>query len=404
VGATSVLPAGVSSAAPPAPTSTAGVVVAEPHIGLDRWKTRADWRSGRAEGVSMRGGKLRMTTPRASRTYRSRHYDTSRWTSAWTAGRFGASELIPSWNADTPAGTWIEVAVRARRGERSGSWDVVARWSDTDRRFRRVSGSSQPDDLTSVNVDTVLTNATRGLSSWQLRISLLRLAGTARSPVVDSATAMTSRLPRVDNVPTSSTGVRRRIDLPVPRYSQMVHAGTYPQWDNGGEAWCSPTSTSMVLGFWDALPSRRALRWLPDGTPQKPVVHAARRVYDYRYDGAGNWPYNTAYAGTRGLDAYVTRLPSLRAAERYIRAGIPLVASIAFGPGELDGAPIGSTNGHLMVIRGFTGSGDVIVNDPAAASRRGVRRVYDRGQFEDAWIPSTGGVVYVMRAKGTPLP
>jgi hypothetical protein len=379
-------------------------VVAEPHIGLDRWKTRADWRSGRAEGVSMRGGKLRMTTPRASRTYRSRHYDTSRWTSAWTAGRFGASELIPSWNADTPAGTWIEVAVRARRGERSGSWDVVARWSDTDRRFRRVSGSSQPDDLTSVNVDTVLTNATRGLSSWQLRISLLRLAGTARSPVVDSATAMTSRLPRVDNVPTSSTGVRRRIDLPVPRYSQMVHAGTYPQWDNGGEAWCSPTSTSMVLGFWDALPSRRALRWLPDGTPQKPVVHAARRVYDYRYDGAGNWPYNTAYAGTRGLDAYVTRLPSLRAAERYIRAGIPLVASIAFGPGELDGAPIGSTNGHLMVIRGFTGSGDVIVNDPAAASRRGVRRVYDRGQFEDAWIPSTGGVVYVMRAKETPLP
>jgi hypothetical protein len=404
VGATSVLPAGVSSAAPPAPTSTAGVVVAEPHIGLDRWKTRADWRSGRAEGVSMRGGKLRMTTPRASRTYRSRHYDTSRWTSAWTAGRFGASELIPSWNADTPAGTWIEVAVRARRGERSGSWDVVARWSDTDRRFRRVSGSSQPDDLTSVNVDTVLTNATRGLSSWQLRISLLRLAGTARSPVVDSATAMTSRLPRVDNVPTSSTGVRRRIDLPVPRYSQMVHAGTYPQWDNGGEAWCSPTSTSMVLGFWDALPSRRAMRWLPDGTPQKPVVHAARRVYDYRYDGAGNWPYNTAYAGTRGLDAYVTRLPSLRAAERYIRAGIPLVASIAFGPGELDGAPIGSTNGHLMVIRGFTGSGDVIVNDPAAASRRGVRRVYDRGQFEDAWIPSTGGVVYVMRAKETPLP
>jgi hypothetical protein len=57
-----------------------------------------------------------------------------------------------------------------------------------------------------------------------------------------------------------------------------------------------------------------------------------------------------------------------------------------------------------MVIRGFTAAGDVIVNDPAAARPRGVRRTYDRGQFENAWIPATGGVVYVMRPEGTPLP
>jgi hypothetical protein len=134
------------------------------------------------------------------------------------------------------------------------------------------------------------------------------------------------------------------------------------------------------------------------------VIHAARHVYDYRYDGAGNWPFNTAYAGTLGLDAYVTRLRSLREAERYIKKGIPLAASVAYGSGELDGAPINSTNGHLMVIRGFTKAGDVIVNDPAASSRRSVRRIYDRSQFENAWIPATGGVVYVMRPPGTPLP
>jgi hypothetical protein len=72
------------------------------------------------------------------------------------------------------------------------------------------------------------------------------------------------------------------------------------------------------------------------------------------------------------------------------------VASISFGAGELDGAPISSTNGHLLVIVGFTRSGDVVVNDPAAQRRSGVRRTYDRGQFEDAWLPTSGGVVYVL--------
>jgi hypothetical protein len=234
-------------------------------------------------------------------------------------------------------------------------------------------------------------------------VSLLRLAGTERTPVVTSAGIMTSAIPSGDAA-TSRTSMRDTVDLKVPRYSQMLHAGTYPQWDNGGEAWCSPTSTTMLLAYWNSLPSERDLRWIDDDQPQKPVIHAARHVYDYRYDGAGNWPFNTAYAGTLGLDAYVTRLRSLREAERYIKGGIPLAASVAFDSGELTGAPISSTNGHLMVIRGFTADGDVIVNDPAAPNRRSVRRTYDRGQFENAWIPATGGVVYVVRPPGTPLP
>ena len=81
----------------------------------------------------------------------------------------------------------------------------------------------------------------------------------------------------------------------------------------------------------------------------------------------GNWPFNTAYAANYSLDTFVTRLDSLRDAEAYIRAGIPLVASVAFGRGQLTGAPISSTPGHLLVIRGFTAAGQVIVNDPAAA-------------------------------------
>ena len=43
--------------------------------------------------------------------------------------------------------------------------------------------------------------------------------------------------------------------LDVPRYSQMSHVGHSPEYGGGGEAWCSPTSTSMVLGYYDALPA-----------------------------------------------------------------------------------------------------------------------------------------------------
>jgi hypothetical protein len=127
-------------------------------------------------------------------------------------------------------------------------------------------------------------------------------------------------------------------------------------------------------------------------------------TYDYQYRGAGNWPFNTAYAATRVDRAFVTRLRSLREAEAFIRAGIPVVASIAFGSGQLSGAPISASNGHLLVIVGFTASGDVVVNDPAASTNAGVRRTYDRGQFENAWLPRSGGTVYVIADKAHPLP
>jgi hypothetical protein len=216
--------------------------------------------------------------------------------------------------------------------------------------------------------------------------------------------AMASRLPDISSVPTSAPGVARGVVLDVPSYSQMTHTGEYPGFGGGGEAWCSPTSTSMVLGYYDRLPTAKQYAWVSPSFTDRFVDHAARMTYDYEYDGTGNWAFTTAYAAGRTKHGFVTRLRSLREAESFIRAGIPLVASIAFGRGELQGAPIGASNGHLVVIAGFTQDGDVVVNDPAADSNAGVRRVYDRGQFENAWLPASGGTVYVVRDDAHPLP
>ena len=286
---------------------------------------------------------------------------------------------------------------------RTSSWDVLARWTSGDVHLLRRTKSGQGDDLARVNVDTWEAAEAAGFTSYQVRVQLLRRAGTNASPSVDAAGAVASRLPS-GTVATSTPGPGRGRVLDVPLYSQMVHRGHYPAWGNGGEAWCSPTSVSMVLGYYDSLPTPASYRWVPSGHTDPWVDYAARMTYDSSYRGTGNWAFNTAFAAPRVGKAFVTRLRSLREAETFIAAGIPLVASISFPSGGLTGAPISASNGHLLVIVGFTRSGDVVVNDPAATTRRGVRRTYDRREFENAWLPTSGGTVYVVRDGAHPLP
>ena len=39
----------------------------------------------------------------------------------------------------------------------------------------------------------------------------------------------------------------------------------------------------------------------------------------------------------------------------------------------------------------------MIVNDPASTDDSTVKHPYDREQFERAWIPASGGIVYLIR-------
>jgi hypothetical protein len=331
-------------------------------------------------------------------------YDRGRWYSPWVRQGFGLTELIASYTATTPKGTFIEVSARGRTaGGTRSSWDSLGRWASHDHHFHRMSLGAQTDDLARVAVDTMVATSRLGIRSWQLRVTLLRRTGSGRTPSVHTVGAVVSRLPDGASR-TSRPHHHLGRDLRVPRFSQQIHAGEYPQWNGGGEAWCSPTSTAMVLAYWHRGPSRAQTAWVKDSYRQPWVDYAARYTYASGYDGTGDWPFNTAYAAEFGLDAFVTRLRSLRQAELFVRAGIPLVASIAFARGELHGSPISSSAGHLLVIRGFTARGSVVVNDPAAGSAAGVRRIYRRGEFERAWVGSTGGVVYVIHPPHRALP
>ena len=318
-------------------------------------------------------------------------------TTPWIEPAEPFTELVASWAADTPPGSHVGVTVQARAAGRETSWLELGRWASHDTSFRRTSVPGQQDDDATVEVD-VLTARREPLQAYRLRVV------PSGAPMLRALAAMTSNSSR-GRPAQPSEPLGRAVDLDVPAFSQMTHRGHFPEYGGGGASWCSPASLAMVLAFWGTGPTADDLAWVGEGHESPLVDHAARGTYDAAYDGCGNWSFGAAYAAGYGLDAVVTRLSSLHEAERLLAAGIPLVTSIAAGPGELPGFPLPEgTAGHLVVLRGVDASGDAIVNDPAASSNREVPRVYPRADFERAWLGGSAGTTTVVSPPDRPLP
>jgi hypothetical protein len=295
-------------------------------------------------------------------------YQYGTWTSPVYTTHFAFNEAVSSWNAKTPAGTWVQSEIQPQIDDGHwAKWYILGRWASGDSDFHRTSVGGQGDADGYVAIDTFFAKDHPAVA-YRLRLTLYRRAGSNAAPSVSRYSAVASNLTNEKNTFPSATSMNgTTINLGVPKFSQEIHHGEYPEFDGGGEAWCSPTSTSMVVAYWAGkglaqAPSASELAAIPFADPW--VDFTAKEVF---------------------------------------RAGIPLVASIAFESNKLTGA-IKSTNGHLAVIVGFTGDGNVIVNDPASPDDASVEHMYDRAQFERAWIGGSGGIVYVDRPAGWPTP
>lgn len=368
-----------------------------------KWNA-ATFAGGAASGTVVSGGALTIGSPAGQIVYNGMTYDYATWTSPEVSLSFAATEVIASWNAATPGNTWIQMELRGVTAlGNTTKWYVMGRWAATDQFIRRTSVPTQADTDGTIAVDTFVAAAGHGLNSYQLRVTLYRAAGSTLTPQVSSVGAVASKLPAPGSVTASTPQAAQGVTLTVPQYAQNIHAGQYPEYDGGGEAWCSPTSTSMVVASWGTGPTPADYAWVDPSYADPWVDHAARSVYDLNYNGCGNWPFNTAYAGTFGLEGFVTRLRSLNEAEQFIAAGIPLVFSLSFKKSQIPGLTY-DTNGHLLVLVGFSSTGQPVLNDPAAANDAGVRKTVGRSQFEAAWLDTSGGVVYVMHPSSVPLP
>lgn len=346
---------------------------------------------GAKNGVVVKNGVLKLSNPtrqgdRFVGTLTSKPVSTS----------ISYNTLIPSWDARTPAGTSIVMLVRVRYGGQWSNWMSLGSYSAAER-----GGSTSPTHPNwKVEVDTIVKRSGANADAYQYRLRLFS-DFKDRGPAVRRVALVSSKSGRHgDEINVGNLERTWGKSLNLPRRSQYDH--------DAGAAWCSPTSLSMVTTYWGNRHNESTWKKTP------PTV--ARGVYDAGARIWGNWPFNTGYSSHLNLKSSVSRFNSIQQVERWIDVGIPVIASVAwdnrYSDRSLNNASIPrATYGHLLVIVGFTSSGNVIVNDPAASPSSQVRRVYNRGQFSRAWLNSerwrggrSDGVVYLVHPRNKSIP
>lgn len=272
--------------------------------------------------------------------------------------------LVGSFNADVPKGSSVELDVQARVGDAWTGWYQLVEWT------AEAGGRSlgeQKDEHGFVDIDTLKLDKPAAAFRYRIRMkgkpTLRRVAAT----VVD-----------IKSVPSAKPFEKgpwvREIELAAR--SQMEEQEKYKH------DICSPTSLSMVLERWG-----RKLSTVD--TAELVLDHSREKVF-------GNWPLNVQAAATQGFSGEVSRLNGLEDVQAQIAAGRPVIASVTIHKGDLSASPERHTKGHLLVIAGFTASGDVISYDPAALHRDGVRRIYPRKEFEKIWLERKLGAAYLL--------
>ena len=263
----------------------------------------------------------------------------------------------------------FEIEFRVKRGHHISPWFSLGRYGEG-------SIKSEPHDGIAVEVDVMRIEPPLATAlQWRVTIK-----GGMPFWVIRPVTYRRSERKLFAASPSPVWG---RI-IPVPPRSQMLEAP-----ELRGRI-CSPTSLAMVLEYYGI---------------NLPTAEVCEGVHDPAADIYGNWLFNTAYASQVGMEKLesccASRFSSLEELEQEIAGGHPVIVSLRWQEGELSEATVRSSNGHLMVVAGFTENGDVVVNDPAANPAKGesVRRTYARRELYHCWLENAEGIVYLFRPK-----
>ena len=199
---------------------------------------------------------------------------------------------------------------------------------------------------------------------------VLRVAGARAAPLAAPWFVSLSAWSPAVSEETSAGGSAR---LVVPAVSQMEEDAAIRS------RICSPTCVAMVLAYYGASVA---------------VADLAREIFQPDLDIYGVWPAAVCTAGRHGIAGYLLRFPDWSAAEWCLAQGMPIIASVRYGAGELTGAAVSETLGHLLVLTGHADDA-VFVNDPAAPTASGVSRRYRLDELRRVWL-ERAGVGYVL--------
>lgn len=290
---------------------------------------------------------------------------------------FPFNELIPSCNVDVPEGAGFAMEVRVGRSD-DDDWSpfyYLGSWGKAPLVEPKIVQSQHG----LVHVDYFRSTQTFDRIQYRMHLS----ASThGRSPAIrrfvlayshttgDAGFLARGRREAGDAGPRS--GWERR--LPVPWRSQL---GEEPA--IAGRV-CSPTCVAMVMAY-------RGV--------DRSTAEVARVAYDEENDIYGNWARAVQGAYCFGVPGYLMRFGNWDSVKRCIADGQPVIASVRIDRGQLSNEPSRVSTGHLLVITGFDGNGNVHVNDPVvSSSQQGVTR-HPMDDLTKIWL-AHGGVGYIL--------
>ncbi len=315
--------------------------------------------------------------------------------------------MVLSWNADTPRSTYIEILGRVRVLGEWSNWLSWGKWTSSSFvENGKVSlpgsttGDSKEDSLAKIAIDELIVKGEKGetASAFQYRLVLYASGNGGTDDKVSPKVRLVACTIRNTLPGQSITKLFHEdapdlsnldLDVDVPVYSQ------YTRDPQIAAIMCSPTCMAMVLGYYGIDVSPEEVAW---------------NARDYQTGIFGNWSFNVASVASYGLTSYVDYIVPEAGADpwytvkQHIAANRPVVVSVRYRkptyPGNLppvEGVPINKTDGHLVLVRGFTwkdGVEYVVVNDPAASHNDNVRREYRADQFSDAWVKKVAYIVF----------
>jgi hypothetical protein len=305
------------------------------------------------------------------------------WLSPEIKSGIPRNQLVLSWNAKPVPGTILKIEARAFDSGHVTKFFSWGQWSPDDKTFARYSITNQNDADGDVRADTLALSQLADAVQIQLtfggtnpKTSALKFLGLS----------FCNTQIKPEALPPNRAAWGKEISV-VERSQQSY---------DGGNGWCSPTSLSMALAHWGSVSNRA------DWNLDAPEVAASVADHGFKFP-TGNWSFNAAFAGSLdGMRAYVTRFDDLSELEDWIAADIPVIISARYDLLQ-DGRP-DDFSGHLTVCRGFTESGDLVINDPwTDVKSESVRHIYKRENVRRAWATSHN-TVYLVYPENLKLP
>ncbi len=282
-----------------------------------------------------------------------------------------SQELIPSFSSLTSNEFAYQFSIKAYLSDDTQTSEYyLASIGKTDRQQEFLHPTSNSGSSIGVEIDLFAIKNQIKKATLTLRIVSSEIEQVMLSPCILSLQTVKNRC--TGEISKNQVSFEP-ISLKIPSISQMVQDAAICH------RICSPTNVAMLLQSF--------------GIENK-LSDVLNNVYNSEHDMYGIWPANIWAASRWGVLGYIANFSSWKDVEFLLKKNIPIIASIRYKQGELTGAAVEETSGHLVTIRGFENQ-KILVNDPAAPSPQTVQREYDLDEFTEVWMRRIG-IGYVL--------